>query len=480
MFNKAKIFLFQNTTLKQTILKNTFWLSFGQITSRLIRAILVIYAARVLGAAGYGAFSYILSLAGLFTIFSDIGLTALITREISKKPELRNQYFSTAFFIKLVFMAFSTLLILFAAPAMASIKEVIPLFPIIAILFAFDSMRDFTFGLTRSLEKMEIEAGVNIFTNLSILILGGAALLIAPDTKTLLISYTIGSGLGLSASLWYLKEYFLKVWQFFNQKLVKKFITEAWPLGLWSVFGGIMINTDILMLGWLRTAEEVGFYSAAQRPVLLFYILPGLIAVSLFPAFSRLANVDNDKFRSIFEKSIGAVFIIALPLVVGGWILAPEVVALIFGDQYSSSVSAFKILLLTTLLVFPGTLIGNAIFAYNRQKILVAYLGMGAIGNVFFNYFLIIRYGIVGSAIATVLSQTITNGLNWRKMKSINNFKTLSQLPKIIVATILMGGITFGLKLIGLHILINFAISAPIYFLILYFIKEPLIMSLKK
>jgi len=73
--NKIKEFLFENKSMRQMVAKNTAWLAIGEMVSRLIRAGLIIYAARVLGTEGYGVFSYALSLAALFTIFSDIGLS---------------------------------------------------------------------------------------------------------------------------------------------------------------------------------------------------------------------------------------------------------------------------------------------------------------------------------------------------------------------------------------------------------------------
>ncbi|MDP3901436.1 MAG: oligosaccharide flippase family protein, partial [bacterium] len=101
MFPKVKNWLFQNQNIAQTIAKNTFWLFSGQIVSRLLRAAIVIYAARVLGAASWGAFSYALGIAAFLTIFSDIGINALITKEASRNPQLKDAYLSTAFFTKL-------------------------------------------------------------------------------------------------------------------------------------------------------------------------------------------------------------------------------------------------------------------------------------------------------------------------------------------------------------------------------------------
>ena len=72
--------LLENQTIKQTILKNTFWLFIGQVMGRILRGFLVIYSARVLGAADWGIFSYAIGLVAFLTIFTDLGINALITK----------------------------------------------------------------------------------------------------------------------------------------------------------------------------------------------------------------------------------------------------------------------------------------------------------------------------------------------------------------------------------------------------------------
>ena len=474
-----KSILFENKSLRQTVLKNTFWLTFGNIISRLIRAVLIIYAARILGVAGYGVFSYALSIAGFFSIFADIGITPLLTRESARNPKERIYYLSTGFFIKLVFILISTFLILFAAPLIAKIEGASELFSIIIFLFAFDTLRDFFFGFTRGIEKMEIEAGVNILTNLAILALGGAALIFAPTSRMLTIGYTIGSGAGLIILLLVLRKYLQNLWRSFRVNLIKPILTQAWPFALAGLLGTIMLNTDMIMLGWLKGAEEVGLYSAAQKIVLLFYLLPGFLAVSLFPSFSRLAGHDNEKFRSILEKGVSAALLIAFPLAVGGIILAPQIINLIYGAPYLPASPAFSILLFTFFLVFPGVFIANAIFAYNRQKVFTAYVGAGAVGNIILNFLLIPLYGILGSAIATIGSQLLANGLNWFALKRINNFRILVYLPKILAATLVMAAGAFTLHVLGVNVILNIISGVIIYFAVLKILKEPLLEYVK-
>lgn len=477
MFKQIKKFLFENQSLHQTVLKNAFWLNFGEITSRLIRAVVIIYAARLIGATGYGIFSYALNLAGLFTIFSDIGVSSILTREASKNIESKTQYLSTAFFIKICLLVFSVALVIFLAPFFTKIKGVLPLLPIIAVLLAFDSLRDFAFAFVRALEKMQIEAIFKIITNIAIVALGFLALSISATSRSFTIGYTLGSGFGLAAVIWALKDQFSKVFTHFRKELIAPILASAWPFALFGLLGGLMINTDMIMLGWYRPAQDLGFYAAAYKPVQLFWIFPTLLASSFFPILSRLAHKDNEKFRLVFEKAMAVVFLVGLPLVAGGLVLSHDFIRIIFGNEYLPAIPVFQILLLTVFLVFPGSLLGNAIFCYDKQKSLIGYFFLGALGNVFFNFLLIPTWGIVGSAVSTVFTQIISNGFSWRKMKKINNFYTIRHLPKIIAATFLMTLFTWGLNFLAINFFLNLLLSILIYFGLLYLLKEPVFMA---
>lgn len=104
---------------------------------------------------------------------------------------------------------------------------------------------------------------------------------------------------------------------------------------------------------------------------------------------------------------------------------------------------------------------------------------IAAFGNIALNAILIPIYGIVGSAIATITSQFISNILAWRMIKKINNFKTFIHVKKIIFAGIVMGAASFIFNKFGLNVIINIIISAGIYFLVLYLLKEKAIEEIK-
>lgn len=473
---KIKALLFENTSLKQTILKNTFWLTSGTVISRVIRAVLVIYSARILGAEGYGVISYALSLAAFFGIFTDIGLSSLLTRESAKNPDKISAYLSTTFFIKLVILAAAVVLMLVASPYFTKTAEAIPLIPVMAILLVFDSMRTFGFSITRAKNKMEWEAGLSIATDFLITALGVFALFSYPNPKGLAFAYTAGAGLGFILVFFVLRNQFRGLLTNFDKELVKPIMTKAWPFAIMGLLGGFMINIDTIIIGIFRSAGELGLYAAAQRPIQLLYLFPSLLAASVFPILTRIVHENqHEAVKRLIEKSITAVLAVALPLTVGGIIIARPLLNLIFGAEYNDATFTFQLLLTTVLLVFPGTIIGNAIFAYDKQKVFIVSTGIGATTNIVLDLVLIPTYGISGSAVATIISQILVNVINWRYLKKINDFATFPHILKISLATTVMGVITFLLLSSGVNVIFNLAISALVFGGALYLFREPLL-----
>jgi O-antigen/teichoic acid export membrane protein len=475
--NLAKIrdFLFRNNSIKQTVAKNTFWVAFGNIVGRLIRAVLIIYAARILGTEGYGIFSYALSFVAIFGIFSDIGVSTVLMREVSKNKNEIGKYISTSFVVKIVLVVIGSLLTLFIGPALTKIPEVIPLLPVVAILVFFESLREFTFALVRAKEKMELEAVINIVTNIAVTVFGLIILITARNEKGLLIAYTIGSTIGTLFSYWVVRSDLKGIFSFFDGSLVKKILVEAWPIGLYGLLSGLMISTDTIMLGWFRNASEIGIYSAAQRPVQILYMLPSFLVAALFPTLARLANQDRARFRSVLEQGLKIIFLISLPIVTGSLILSKGIIFLLFGSEFAAASLSFSILSITLVSASAGIILGNAIFACGEEKFLIKSLTIGFLSNLAFNFLLIPSYGAWGSAISTVLAHLLTHGSMWLKMKRVNYFRVLPLLKQGIVATAVMAMATFLLGFAGLNLIVNVVLSAGIYFLTLIILKEPLL-----
>jgi O-antigen/teichoic acid export membrane protein len=471
MIGRIKSLLLENQTTKQTVAKNTFWLFFGNILSKLIKAAILIYAVRVLSVEGWGVFSYALSIAGLFTIFIDFGINAVITRESVHNLEDQQKYFSTALGIKLVMAAVIGVVILVLSPFFISQSAVVALLPIVVLIVIFDSLRDFGAALARAWEKMEIEAVVQIATNLIIVIAGFVALSLVPQAKSLAIGYAIGTGLGMLVAFYPFRRYFKGLLASFSPNLIKKILYSSWPFGMLGVMGAIMLNTDTVMVGWFRSITEVGYYGAAQRVIQLVYLIPGLIATALFPSMAKLIE-NKERFKNVLERGLSLLTLFAVPATVGGVLLGRDIIGITFGSQYIPATGSFRLMCLTFLPIFLSAIFGNAVFALNKEKKLIAYVILGVIGNFLFDLILIPLWGIDGAALSTVINQTIITLYLIYVLRKEFHFSVLKQLDKIVLATIIMGIGVVIFRYIGLHVYLLTAIGLSLYLVSLYLLRE--------
>jgi PST family polysaccharide transporter len=481
MFQKIKNFLFKNTSSKQTVAKNTVWLSIANFGGRFIKAAVVIYAARVLGTAGWGLFSYATTLAAFFTLCMDPGVNWIVMREAGKAtPNDRLKIFSTTFVLKIFLIAAGVVIVIFVAPFFSTLAGATALLPIAALIIAGDTIRDFFSSFIRSMEKMEWEAGIFLLTNIAIVIFGFIFLILKPTPVSFGWGYVVGTTIGAIAAIGFLRNYFKTVFSHFSPKLIPAILKVAWPFTITSALGLLLTTTDVLIVSWMRNASDVGIYSAAIRVIQILYLVPTVIQFSTLPLFSRLANKDNAGFRAVLERVIGVVFVASIPLALGGAILGTEIMRLVFGAAYASGGLSFKILMITMLVDYPAMIISNAIFAYNHQKSLIISSAIGGILNVGLDLLFIPSFGIAGSAVATLIAQTASNAYLWHAMKKINYFEVMPKLGKVAVSGIAMAIVVGILFLLHVNVIVNIAIGGLVYFSLLYVLREPLLVEIKR
>ncbi len=473
-------FLFKNTSTSQTIVKNTFWLSFGEITGRLLRVAIIVFAARILGASGWGTFSYMTSLAAILTVFSDVGVSGVLIREAAKSEETKRTYFATSSVIKFVLIIASLAFILLGTDYITGIPLSRNIIYATGALFVFDSLRRFGTSLFRAEERMELEALTNIVTQVIIVGVGFLILFTAPSPESLAVAYAVGAGVGLFITTYFLRDYVSKIFSQFDRALVGPIISAAWPMTLASVFGVLLVNIDTVMIGWFYDASRVGFYSAAQKPIAFLYLLPAFIVGGLFPALARLTQKSMAEFTRVLERGIATTTLIAYPITLGIVLTADQIVSIFYGNEYLPAALSMQVLALSVLVTFPVTVIIHAIFAQNRQKEMVPIWVIGALVNVGLNLCLIPALGITGAAWASLITQVGTGVFMWRKLKQINSFSLKGRLGVPVLATVLMGLAVVPMQSLHISFFIVVPIAFVVYFFALHVFKDRTLLEIKE
>ena len=472
-----KDFLFKNTSPRQIALKNTFWLSASSIIGKLIRAVVVIYAARVLGTESYGIFSYGLSIASIFYLFADIGLSSLFIRDYISRPNDRKPYLATIATIKAILILLSLGVTAWIAPQVATLPEAKTLLWLFAILLAFDGLRNFGVSIFRARNRMDIEARIEITAEICGALAAAAVLLTVPSVKNLLITYVFSSAFGLALVIFAVPKRSLQmIFSFTRWNLVWPVLSAALPYALVGIFAMLMTNIDMLFIGVYLDANAAGLYAAALRPISLLYLLPGFVSFGIFPLINTfITSGDTQKLRRLIETAMTATLAVALPIAIGGIILAPGLVTTVFGIDYAGSANAFRILLLTLIPIFPGFILSNTLFAYQKRMAPIIATSIGATINVALDIFLIPRYAIAGSAIATICAQLFMNLYLYREVKKIIPIALIRKTHILWISSILMAAVILALDAMRLHVFMLIPIGALAYYISLKLLREPLL-----
>lgn len=480
MFLRIKNFFFKNTNTKQTIVKNTFWLLASEVISRLMRMAFIVYAARILGASGWGTFSYALSIGSIFMIFSDIGTGDLLTRELSQKKEGNTTFVSSIVFIKIIILMISIFLLFFFGPHISHIDEAKQLIPIIALIFFFDTLRNLAFSINRAYEKMEVEMASKIVMSLLVIISGVILLKIGLNSKAIAIAYAIGSGAGFIVIALMIRDHTRNLFSKINKKELRAVLKIISPFIIVTIFTTIIANADIFMLGIWKNATEIGLYTSVQRLQQFALIIPSMIATATFPFMAQLAKNSIEQFKISLEKTITTVMAIGIPIALMGILLSDQIVPFVFGAGYLGAVPVLSILMSIIFVYFPLLILSNAVFAFDKQKYLAIAYAIGVTLNIVLNIILIPKYGAIGAAIAILVSNIAITFFLWQKMKKITGFEIFPKLYKIFLSSVFMIFIILMIKYLGINIIINLILSSLIYTAFLILLKEPTILEIRK
>ncbi len=167
-------------------------------------------------------------------------------------------------------------------------------------------------------------------------------------------------------------------------------------------------QTDVLFVGTLRSASEAALYgTAAQVAALLNFGAMAVTAVAMPYVAEHHARGEKASVQRILVGLAWANLAITVPLMLGIAVAGKRVLAL-FGTSFVAAYPALVVLGLSALVVASvGATAGFVLGIIGREKQAARMVGMTAVLNLVLTAALTPRFGIVGTACATLLATTI-------------------------------------------------------------------------
>ena len=179
------------------------------------------------------------------------------------------------------------------------------------------------------------------------------------------------------------------------------FFRDVFPLGAALLISALYFRIDVYFIQQWHGFQPVGGYNAAFRLVEALRLLPAAVMAVTFPLLVQAR--DTDLVRGIGGKLAIAGAALAAVCAAG----APLIVPALYGARYEYAVPAFAVLSLALPLFFLNYALTHQVIGWDGHRAYLGIVGVALAGNVAANLMLVPDRGIVGAAIATVLTEII-------------------------------------------------------------------------
>ena len=189
-----------------------------------------------------------------------------------------------------------------------------------------------------------------------------------------------------------------------DKSFLKNFLKETWPMGVYMIlFSGYDRAVDSVLIKQISGVTDLAYYGLAYK-IYGNLIQPAYFLInSVFPLMS--GKTENKK--KLFWQTTGLMFLGALIVAPTIYLLSPVIIKVLAGGEFVASIKILRILLVAMVFAYLGHLVGFTLIAKGKQK-LILFIGIiSLIVNIGGNLLFIPRFGIVGAAWVTVVTEAV-------------------------------------------------------------------------
>lgn len=399
----------------QLVLENSWWLVTDKFLRLCVQLITGVLVARYLGPEQFGQLSYAMALVSFFQTAANLGMDAVVRRDLARAPQSAGEVLATALGLKLASgsvcwcLAVVSILTLrgddkisvilvgvmsssmFFQPAdvldvwfqsqlqvRRSVLARMPCYLLSVLVRALLILRDGTlelFALAIVLDYVEV-----------------AVLLIASYRASTKHERSIQTG-----SPWV-----------FSRDRAYQLLRDSYPLMLSNVAALIYMRVDQVLIREFVGQREVGFYSAILSLSEAWYTVPVVLCISVGPVLSRVMVRDMALYYDYLQKAFTYLTFggVIVALVVST--LSRELLSVAYGSTYLAAAEILAVHVWAVPFVFLGIAQGLWIVDANKPGITLIKTAFGASVSIAGNLILIPAYGAKGAALVYVASQAVS------------------------------------------------------------------------
>jgi len=380
-------------SLKKRTFWGAIWNSLSSVSLTGLNFMITAILARLLTPNAFGVMGMIQTTIALINMMNQFGLAPAIIQG----ENLNQKRLSSLFWFNMFIGFIMTLIVFFSSNLIAMFfnqPELEELLKLISVVFTIVSLSFIQQSLLKKEMKFKELFNINIIATISYGIITVIFALNGLGVKALVLGYISKNFIMTIIILFFYR------WTpnlIFDFKIIKDLLN----FGVY-VFGSSFLNyfkrnLDYLLIGKLLGPNALGYYTLAYKLMLVpVQKIGGVINNTFLPAFSEIKS-NKVSIKKYYLDVLQLISLITFPMMGGLFIVAPEFILTIYGEDWIPVIFLIKILSITGASQSLSTTYGTILLSQGRSDISFKY-------NIFTLIFLSIamfiglNWGIIGVA----------------------------------------------------------------------------------
>lgn len=439
------------------ILRNTLAATAAGWTIKLLNFAFIIYVVRVLGDAELGRYAIVTAFVGLFSVFSELGLAQYVERSIARDPSQANHLFGNLVALRAILAVAGVVGITATAFALGYEPEIVFGIFIYTLTFLLAAILVPLTTLLSANERFDVLSAIQVITQLLTMATGLVLLQVGAGFYALLLTGFVVVPIQIAMTLYAVRRHDLGP---VNLRMTPgtwpTLVRASIPFGLTSLALTFNFNVDTVILGFFHSDSAVGWYNASYRLVFnAVGIVGGFLAV-MTPSLAREHQRDPERVTRWVNGTIRWMLLFSVPASAGMCLLAPRLIALLYGPEFVDAGPALAIIAWDIPLLLLNSFFGNVTAAVGLERPAAKIYLLSAGLNVVLNLMFIPSFGIVAASAVTITTDVISAGIFYVLLRREMGMAELGRTATgIVTATVLMAVVVWLLGGAALPIVIG-------------------------
>lgn len=397
--------------LKNRLVKNIFSLGIVQIANYAIPLIAIPIVSRIIGPEKFGVINFVTAFVAYFTLLIGYGFNLTATRRLAADPgneEKRNQVFNEVLVTQGILFGISIVVFLICLYFIPQLRNewIVSLFSFM-VCFSTFLTQDWLFQAMQDLSKVAL---LNITSKTIFILL--IIFVVRHQSDYIWYAFALSISqvfVSVLSFVWSIRRYNLK----FQRIKLRACFSLLYDEKMYF-FSVVVINlyttTNIVLLGFLTDASQVGYYTAGQKiSAIIIAILNLPIRQALFPYMSKSFAVDREKSFDIAQRFSAIVFWLCFLVGLFTILLSKYIIIYLYGDRFMPAVIILQILAFIPVIISINNIWGISLMMnLNLDKVYFKITLISAIASIILNLILVHYIGYVGSAISWLVTEFLT------------------------------------------------------------------------